>query len=580
MMNIKESYKVLFLLFLVLGVYYPALFAGINSVDDWRLIANLGDRISVDFWQLLRPTAGFYYRPLLMLSFIMDKFVWGLEPSFMHLENILLHACNTLLVFFIAKQVFPEQAKNGFELPLLTALVFALHPINTESVNWISGRTDLLGAFFTLLATFLLIKGATELKSLPVMLSSLCLILGIMSKDVMLFFYPVGCFLLYLYPTMELPPQSEKKQRLKFVLVYSLPFLTCGILYLLSRVMLFSQNDQGMHHLAQFPQFVSFKMIGSLFKVFGFYIKKLFFPVPLNFAITRIDSHYLWVGIASFVIALFMAAKRSVSSFFFLISFYLITPAAIIAIANVAWTPVAERYLYLASAFWSVGLTSLLCNVLSYFKYYKTILLSCIICLLCSFVFITSNRNIQWQDNVTLFKDTKSQSPKFTSINNEYAIALIDSGKFDEAEKQLTEGINNPENKNPLLYINFARIKMEQNKIGEARQILFNSFSNKEEGNQEVLKMLASIDEKRIMIGKFDNDEEKLLIIKDLLETYKLVYQKDGNPFSLYRFGQLALSIGLKTEARTAFARAYKEAQADTHYKKAAGILAEKLAEE
>ena len=156
---------------------------------------------------------------------------------------------------------------------------------------------------------------------------------------------------------------------------------------------------------------------------------------------------------------------------------------------------------------------------------------------------------------------------------------MIDAGKFDEAEKQLTEGINNPENKNPLLYINLARIKMEQNKIGEARQILFNSFSKKEEGNQEVLKMLAFIDEKRIMLGNYDNDEKKLLIIKDLLETYKLVYEKDNNPFSLYRFGQLALFVGLKAEARTAFARAYKEAPSDAHYKKAAGILAQKLAD-
>ena len=578
-MNIKESYKVLFLLFLVLGVYYPALFAGINSVDDWRMLANLSDQKTFDYWQLLRPSTGFYYRPLLMLSFIMDKFLWGLEPSFMHLENILLHACNTLLVFFIAKQVFPVQTKNSFELPLLTALVFALHPINTESVNWISGRTDLLGAFFTLLATFLLIKGSTELKTLPVVLSSLCLILGIMSKEVMLFFYPAGCILLYLWPTMKLPSQPDKTQRLKLILIFSLPFLSCGIFYLLFRVILFSQNDQGMNHLAQFPQFVSYKMIGSLFKVFGFYIKKLFIPVPLNFAITRIDSYYLWIGIASFIIALFMAAKRSVASSFFLVSFYLITPAAIIAIAGVAWTPIAERYLYLASAFWSVGLVSLLCNWLNCFKKNKIIPLSCIACLLLSFILITSNRNIQWQDNVKLYQDAKSQNPNFTSINNELAIALIDAGKFDEAEKQLTEGINNPENKNPLLYINLARIKMEQNKIGEARQILFNSFSKKEEGNQEVLKMLAFIDEKRIMLGNYDNDEKKLLIIKDLLETYKLVYEKDNNPFSLYRFGQLALFIGLKTEARTAFARAYKEAPSDAHYKKAAGILAQKLAD-
>ncbi len=579
-MNIRESYRILFLLFIVLGVYYPALFADVNSVDDWRMLVDLGDAESIDFRQLFSPSTGFYYRPLLMLSFIMDKFLWGLEPSFMHLENIVLHACNAVLVFFIAKQVCSELTKDNVELPLLAALCFALHPINTESVNWISGRTDLLGSAFTLLALVLLLQGIAKRNSLLVILSSFSLVLGIMSKEIMLFFYPVGCGLLFFWPSLNVPPKLERNQRIKFLLFFSLPFLTGGILYLFFRMFLFSQNDQGARHLSDFPKYLSWKMVSSTFKIYGFYVKKLFFPQPLNFAITKISNYYIWIGIGSFFLALFLIVKRSVASSFFFIAFYLITPAIIIGIVGVTWTPIAERYLYLASAFWSIGIAALLFQFIKLGPKQRVLGALCIIFLLCSSAFITSNRNVQWQDNVRLYADTIAKNPDFTAINNEYAIALIDTGQLAAAEEQLTIGINNPANKNPLLYVNLARIKIEQNNFSEAREVLFRSFTKKEQAHPEVLKMLSNIDEKRIMGGDYANESVKRILIMDLLDTYTLIYQKTKNPHATYRYAQLALYIGLKAEARAAFASAYKEAPADAHYKKAAGILAQKLAED
>ncbi|MCX5871015.1 MAG: hypothetical protein NTY00_10390 [Deltaproteobacteria bacterium] len=544
------------------------------------MFIDLADTESIDFRQLFSPSTGFYYRPLLMISFIIDKFLWGLEPSFMHLENIMLHACNTILVFFIAKQVCSEPAKNNFELPLLAALFFALHPVNTESVNWISGRTDLLGTAFTLLSVVLLLKGTVKHSSLFVVLSSFCLVLGIMSKEIMLFFYPVGCGLLFFWPSLSAPLKPERNQRLKFLLFFSLPFLTGGILYLFFRILLFSQNDQGARHLSEFPQYFSWKMVTSTFKIFGFYVKKLFFPLPLNFAITKISSYYIWIGLGSFFLTVFLIIKRSITSIFFFIAFYLITPAIIIGITGVTWTPIAERYLYLASAFWSIGLATLLFQFINRGQKQKIITALCIICLLFSSAFITSNRNIQWQDNVTLYADTILKNPDFSAINNEYAIALIDAGQLAAAEEQLTAGINNPGNKSPLLYINLARIKIEQNNLGEARQVLFRSFTTKEEAHPEVLKMLSNIDEKRIMTGDYKDESAKRILIMDLLDTYTLIYNKTKNPHARYRFGQLALSIGLKAEARAAFASAYKEAPNDAYYKKAAGIMAQKLTED
>ena len=579
-MNIKESYKILFLLFIVLGVYYPALFAGINSVDDWRMLSDLEDTESFDFLQLFSPSTGFYYRPLLMLTFIMDKFLWGLEPSFMHLENILLHAANTILVFYIAKQISSEKVKDHCEIPLLAALFFALHPISTESVNWISGRTDLLGTTFILLSFLLLLKGVVKGSSLFVVFSSFCLVLGIMSKEIMLFFYPVGCSLLFFWPTLNAPPKSERNQRLKFLLLFSLPFLAGGILYLVFRVLLFSQNDHGADHLSQFSQYVSWKMVTSTFKIYGFYIKKLFFPLPLNFAITQISSYYIWVGVGAFFVTLFLLIKRSIVSVFFLVAFYLITPAIIIGIAGVTWTPIAERYIYLSSAFWSIGLATLLFRFINLGRMQTVVISLVSTFLLFGSAFITSNRNIQWQENINLYADTIKKNSDFTAINNEYAIALIDAGQFAEAEKQLMDGINKPNNKNPLLYINLARIKIEQHNYEEARQVLSRSFVTKEDAHPEVLKMLSTVGEQRIMIGDEKDESAKRILIMDLLDTYTFIYKKTKSPHATYRYGQLALAIGLKNEARDAFASAYKEAPDSAHYKKAAGILAKKLTEE
>ncbi|HMD14889.1 MAG TPA: tetratricopeptide repeat protein, partial [Bacteroidota bacterium] len=84
-----------------------------------------------------------YYRPLLTVSYIIDFHIWKLNPFGYHLTNILLHCLTSLGVFFlllfICQLEFPAFAG---------ALVFAIHPIQTESVAWIAGRNDVLLGFF------------------------------------------------------------------------------------------------------------------------------------------------------------------------------------------------------------------------------------------------------------------------------------------------------------------------------------------------------------------------------------------------------------------------------------------------
>lgn len=193
-MKIRPAYQIILLILVVLAVYYPALSAGINSIDDAHTITRIQNQDGFRFFDLFRPGSSFYYRPLLLLSLYADKFFWGFSPSFMHLENILLHAANAVLTYFIARKVFVRVFGPVQLLPLVCALLFALHPINTESVNWISGRTDLLATFFVLISCRILIWMVEDRRPFIGLLAALFFWRGSCPRKSPCFFFRQGAF--------------------------------------------------------------------------------------------------------------------------------------------------------------------------------------------------------------------------------------------------------------------------------------------------------------------------------------------------------------------------------------------------
>jgi tetratricopeptide (TPR) repeat protein len=99
--------------------------------------------------EIIRQPAG-YYRPLVFLSFIFNHALGGVAPFGYHLFNVALHGINVVLVFLLLTRL------GGWRMAAPGAAVFAVHPVHTESVAFVSGRSDLLcGCFLllTLLAT-------------------------------------------------------------------------------------------------------------------------------------------------------------------------------------------------------------------------------------------------------------------------------------------------------------------------------------------------------------------------------------------------------------------------------------------
>ena len=98
------------------------------------------------FWSEVGE-ASHYYRPLITLSFFLDVKVWGLRPFGFHLTNLLAHVAVILAVLAVARRV-----TGGEVAAVIATLTFALQPLHTESVSFVSGRTDVLAALFFLLA--------------------------------------------------------------------------------------------------------------------------------------------------------------------------------------------------------------------------------------------------------------------------------------------------------------------------------------------------------------------------------------------------------------------------------------------
>ncbi len=136
-------------LLLVLAVFLaflPAARGGFLWDDEDYVVDNPALRSAgglADIW--LRPGYTPQYYPLVFTSFWIEYHLWGARPAGYHLVNIILHALNALLLWALL-------ARLGLPGAWLAAALFALHPVQVETVAWIAERKNLLSGFFALLS--------------------------------------------------------------------------------------------------------------------------------------------------------------------------------------------------------------------------------------------------------------------------------------------------------------------------------------------------------------------------------------------------------------------------------------------
>ena len=134
------------LFFLTLAVYLPAMRGGYLWDDDAHLT---GDEKLKSIGGLAKtwfvPTSSQQYYPLVHTSFWLEYQLWKLNPTGYHVDNILLHGLNAVLLGFLLRRLKVPGA-------WWVAALFAVHPVHVESVAWISERKNVLSGFFYLSA--------------------------------------------------------------------------------------------------------------------------------------------------------------------------------------------------------------------------------------------------------------------------------------------------------------------------------------------------------------------------------------------------------------------------------------------
>ena len=146
-----------------------------QRLQDWTQLPAL---LSSHFWSEVHE-GSHYYRPLVSMSFSLDVQTWGFNPMGFHLTNLLAHLATALAVLALARRL------TGSVLAAAVAgIAFALHPIHTESVTFISGRTDVLATLFFLLALLGYVRWRQEGGLLTFTGSLVAFFLGLAAKEV------------------------------------------------------------------------------------------------------------------------------------------------------------------------------------------------------------------------------------------------------------------------------------------------------------------------------------------------------------------------------------------------------------
>jgi len=547
---------------IILVVFSPAFSSEICFVDDAQMVAGLKQVNQWSLHDIFFPGAseGLYYRPLIPLFFLADRTFFGLSPFSLHSENVLLHLANTLLVFFLVRQIVNQKASQASsKVAFIGSLLFGLHPLVTESVNWISGRTDLLLGFFLLLSTLLLTRYLATGKKQLAWLATISFLGALLSKELAIAFLPGFFLILYAkkqnsnahdYATSFLPK--------KLIVIGGVTLLVSGA-FLLLRATAFVSNSTRIGRTLQYlqinPSHSFFLFLGAT----GFYLKKLFLPWPLNFAIVEIDPLYELAAIPLLGLALYIAWRGTIFTAIFTTGLLLFTPALLIALNQIAWTPYAERYLYTTTAFISIAIVAYCCSRQSYLvaKPWSNAFLAIF---MIGWTATTLQRNLTWQTNRRLLQDTAQKSPFSRTIQSAYGEALLEDSEYEQAMIYSKRAIKLPSQ--PLSYDqapehSIALIQYRRGNMTEAISSFETIIKNTSGKSPEAHEGL--IDCHRSLWAQATGQIEKREHFRAMLLHGEQLFALRPDPLIYYNLGKIALTINEQDEAKRLFTLAVSQ---------------------
>src|ERR1051326_3555143 len=376
----------------------------------------------------------FYPRALLFKTFSWNSLWSGQEVWSYHVVNFVLHFLNGLLVFLIADRILRptgQDSRRSSIYAALAAALFLLHPIQTESVTYISSRSELLSTFFYLVGFLVFILWpVNDIGLVCGAVVGLVYVLGMGAKETAITL-PAAIFL---YDFIFLSSGSWRRLLLRWRF-YSL--YIAGVFATSDYLLTVGLKDAiGSHvpgNLAPWHYFLTET------RVLVRYIQLIFLPLDLNLdydfrpSLTVFDPVVLMsVAILLGLAVLAYRLRRSGPVFAFSIFWFFLTLAPTSSIAPIT-DVIFEHRMYLPLAGLAISFPLLM------EKFSRRVYLYCC-CILVALLIGTVARNYVWGDEVRLFTDVVAKSPLKKRPYNALAFAYYKRGDYDHAVTVLEQG--------------------------------------------------------------------------------------------------------------------------------------------
>jgi len=437
----KKMIIILGLIMLTLAVYWEVQHFGFVNYDDNLYVT---ENYQVQSGLTFKGVIGIFsdistgnWHPLTMISHMLDWELFGQNAGGHHWSSLVLHIINTVLLFLLLNQMTGAIWRSA-----LVAALFAIHPINVESVAWISERKNVLSTFFWFLTMMFYgwYVGKPHWKRyLPVFI---CFALGLMSKS-MLVTLPFVLLLMDYWPLnrtwidtrskADLPSNLPfAKSGLGFLILEKIPLFVLTVIF--SGLALYAQQAaKAMAGLDFLP--LSMRLANAIVS-YVYYLGNMFWPLYLA-VFYPIDGIALPLLIMASVLLIFI----TVICCFYVRKYpylavgwfwYLGTLTPVIGLVQVGAQAMADRYAYVPLIGIYLMVIFGLADILKYLKAGR-MMMPMAIFMVIIMTYFTPYQVQCWENNYTLYiRAIDKAKPSILPYKN-LGIAMINENKPEEA---------------------------------------------------------------------------------------------------------------------------------------------------
>ena len=428
------------LIVLITGIAFsPSLKNGFTNWDDPELLLDNDAVKSLSCGNMRSLFSGSYagfggYTPLVFVSYALEVHFFQLNPKIFHIDNLILHVLNTVLIYFLILLI-----SRNIRLSFITSLLFGVHPLHVEAVAWIQGRKDLLFSLFFLgaLISYLLFLRKKARINIYYILSLMLFVCSLFSKVTAVAF-PLVILLLEFFAGQKIDRSALRR---------SAPFFALAVIFLVLAFITLKPGSSGIPSPKE--PLTYFQNLSLFFYAFVFYISKVLLPVRLMARYSSDIVQYpldLVLNGAIFAVggALIYAVYRRYKEFAtFGTAFFVLTLLPTLPF-HFAGQPYADRYAYLPVAGILFILSVFLLEILP--KYWSTRRIHGYGAAACFGLAVlllgarTWALSRVWHDSISLWTHVLKYDPKNPVAYPNRGQAYIDAGELNKALADLNAG--------------------------------------------------------------------------------------------------------------------------------------------